>query len=309
MQIKIGNYIFHTADSWNELPQKLVYPAYFILKADNLTPVVRLSELTKLLLNIGDEFIDTWRGKVIEKHGVTDGEAIWSEDWSKIVAAVTAPFTESIEHTTRLTYQISLTLTNCPVSVIRLQKVNGITPQGIRTLIASEDGFKNITIGEFARIDTLFQRYMETGDEQHIFECLAVIYRPEKEYSKAEKKANWHGDRRLPLSVAQFSVKERAKMMTQIKPEWRQLLWFWVASCREQILRQWKSVLNPSVSTKKGYWDEKLTKFGWSGLFIELAASSGQTEAAISELLYSDVFVKLAYLETKRKAELTVSPL
>lgn len=300
-QIQIGNYHFHTPNSWNELPDNILYPAYFLLKADNLEPVIRLSELTKMLLNIGDEFISTWRDSVIINHGVIDGEAIWSEDWSKIVAAVTYPFVENFE-TEQLRFQINMTLTRCPISTIRLKHTSGS-----RNLCACEDGFKNITIGEFASIDTLFQRYMDSGDEKHILECLAIIFRPKKEYSKANRKSKYQGDIRVPLSISRYTVKERAIMFSKISVEQRQLLWFWVASCREQILRQWKSVLNPSNNTSKGYWEQKLTQFGWTGLFIELATSTGQTEAAIADLLYSDVFIKLAYLETKRKAETPIS--
>jgi hypothetical protein len=307
MQIKIGTFAFETPDSWNDLNINQLYPIYFLLKADGLEPIVRLSELTKLLLNIGDEFIDKWKEATLEKHGVIDGDAIWSEDWSKVVSAVTYPFISPIEGAETFKYQISMSLTRCPAPELKLPNLShstsGKTFKGERKFIACADAFKNITIGEFARIDALVQRFQNTGDAQHILECLAVIYRPTKEFSKKDHKANYHGDKRMPLKDAAFSIPMRTRMMSHIKSEWRHLLWFWIVSCREQIMTQWKSVLNPDTAQAQSFWDKKLAQFQWTGLFIEMANSSGQTEQAISEMPFSDVFVKLSYLETKRKAE------
>lgn len=299
MNIQIGKMPFKTADGWNQLPEGLHYPLYFILKADSLSSIVKLTEAAKFLLNISDDFLEQWRNYVVQEHGLLDGEAIWSEDWSKVVSAVTFPFVEQIEQKDgTLQFQIALDYTRCPYPTLTIPSA-----KGVRKLFAPGDAFKNITIGEFARIDALFQKYEQKGDTEHVVECLGILYRPHKPNTKENRRAKYHGDVRLKLKEAEHTIQERAALFEKgVTPQGLQLLWFWVASCREQILRKWSSVLNPSVSGQKTYWHEQLAKFGWAGVFIELA-NGGLTEEMVADTPYEDVMMKLAYFETKRKAE------
>lgn len=306
MNIKIGTYEFNTPDGWNELPINLLQPAYLILKADDIPPVTRLSELTKLLLDVGDGFLTQWREWCVAEYGVEDGEAIWSEDWSKVVTAVTYPFIESVESangSTRIKYQIDLSFTKCVYPVLNFQ-----TKAGMRKLYACKGGFKNMSIGELARVDTYVQNYLTTGDVQYINQCIALIYREHKENTKQNRRKGYDGDVREKMQHVNHNERKREKMAAELLTEnGRKILWFWITSCREKIFRKWKHVLNPDVGSKKTYWEKQLSKFGWAGLFIELASSSSITENDVADLNHEDVFVKLAYLETKRKAEKAAS--
>lgn len=299
MDIRIGTHEFRTKDSWNALDNSEVLVAYAILKQDDVTPVIRLSELTKMLLNVGDPFLHEWQAWY-ENQDAENGKAMWAEDWTKVVAAVTTPFIDNIEKSGKgIKYQISLSFTKCPFPKLSLP-----TKRGNRTLLACADGLKNMTIGEFARLDNYVQKYERTSEEKHIIECVGMIFREHKEKTRHNVKTNYQGDKRVPLTEGVFTEGHRGHIIaTSMTEGAKKILWFWIVSCREQMVKKWQAVFNPGSSVKKSVWDAELAKFGWAGLFIELAGNSVMTEADVEQLNCEEVFVKLAYLETKRKAE------
>jgi hypothetical protein len=301
MEIKIGNNTFITPDSWNELstplPTKLLQALYFIFHADGLTPEFRLGEAGKLILNIGTEYTTAWLNAVIDQFGVTDGEAIFAQDFKTVIQAVTEPFVETDMKTfvrTKLNY------TKCPFPNMMLPST-----KGDRKLFACADGFARMPIGEFAQIDTLVRKYVKKNDKQAIHDCLSIIYRPHKEKTKANIKAKYHGDRRMCLADAEHGEKERAGLMNYIEEINLQILWFWITSCVEQIYLKNKNVMNPLrvEETKPNHWQKQLQKFGWAGLFFEIASLTGRTEKAVMEEPQEEFFLRLQYLQTKRLAE------
>jgi hypothetical protein len=276
---------------WNELTLAEASILYFLLRADGIPMAVALSEAAKSILNIDDNVLKNWRDAFVNAHGLLDGEWIFAEQWAHTVKAVLKPFIEQREKS----FTTKLELTKCPFPKLQVKM-----DSGTHNLYACADNFSNISIGEFAKIDNLCVQYVQNPTVETIDLILAIIYRPSKPNTKRNRKLKYENDRRIPMSEGQYSEKERAEQFRNIGDAVRQMIWFWVTSCREQFYQKWDNVLR-SKSGEQG--NKKLTQFGWAGLFIELANKQMVSKEAVASQNANSIMLELSFYEAKSASQ------
>jgi hypothetical protein len=275
---------------WNELTLAEASILYFLLRADGIPMAVALSEAAKLILNIDDNVLKNWRDAFVNAHGLLDGEWIFAEQWAHTVKAVLKPFIEQREKS----FTTKLELTKCPFPKIQV-KMDSRT----RNLYACADNFGNISIGEFAKIDNLCIQYIQNPTIETINSILAVIYRPSKPNTKRNRKLKYENDRRIPISEGQYSEKERSEHFLHLNDDVRQMMWFWVTSCREQFYLKWDNVLRSNGEQS----NKKLAQFRWAGLFIELANKQMVSKEAVMSQNANAIMLELSFYEAKSSSQ------
>jgi hypothetical protein len=299
MKIEFCGNTFHTPDTWNQVADKKLFLAYYILKFSEANIMIRKIEVAKMLMDVGDDFFARWQQVVINEFGAIDGPDIFAKDMTLVVEAINAPFFERVTKDENTYTQIALTRTKCPFPELKMLGKNG----QIYNLYAAKDGFENITIGEFAAIDFCVQKYLDTQEESHVYQALAYIYRRSKEKSPKNKREKWQGDRRIPLDIAKHDEAAHiAAFKTHLDHKSVKVLWFWIVSCREVFLRKYKRVFQSSQIAKSDL-EKQLQSFGWVGVFIEMANKSGVLTPAIERQNAHEFLIQLQYAETKRLCE------
>lgn len=282
---------FIAPNSWNELSRKQQLTINDTLMAINgATFVQKRIALMQFLTGMDDQLIINWRNEY-------EDFDLFGEDLKELVEYFTDFLFEKKQNTEGVEqFGISPTLTKCPYpQVILAKKRKGKEHKPVK-LWAAADGLTNMTFAEMAEVFTCFDRYTTTGDEAHILRALAVVYRPSKVNDAANRAKAFDGDRRTPLEEAEEVIEARAKLWRNVAEPVKRLLWFWIVSCREQIIRQ-----NPQVfkSGKSDALMQRLAVYSWAGVAIELSKGDVMARKAIEVSNYRDIFITLSYLETK----------
>lgn len=320
--VTFGNIYFTAPKRWNDLTLKQQLVCHDVLM--NLTPttlVQRRIGLMQFLTGITDEVMQAWHDSFVEAKAFLrldaidadyeiDPAAYFAEDLKKTVEAVTgflfAPPTPvggeygETPPTGVGGLGIAANLTQCPYPTVELWRKRQKKAPVKVTLYAASDGLANMTFSEMAQVFTIFEQFMKTGDVKLVDRALATIYRPSKPNDAKNRAIAFEGDRRTPLEESEAVIEQRMKMWLHVRPEAKRLLWFWIVSCREQIIRQ-----NPQIF-KSGNSDalmKRLAVYSWAGVAIELSKGDVLARKAIETANYKDIFITLSYLETK--AEVT----
>lgn len=288
MEITINQDSYTAPQSWNELSLRDLLSSYHIImqetgslfSATELIPAKRISLLQRLV-GIDDEVFTQWRQDCIEEHGEQDGHFVFLDEVSQCLAVADALFDEEDG-----AYQIRLGLTRCPWPRLRLGK---------QTLYAPADGLANITIYEMSMIFSVFERYLESRADDDLHELLAIIYRPGKPKTKKNKLSNYQGDRRLPLLHFEATIPDRAEHMARLDSLVKQVMLFWVASCRQAIIEQFPVLFSSPTA-------ERPDPFGWGGVLMVLAGGLENLDS-VSQQSYSNALVYLSYLEDQRRRQ------
>lgn len=288
--IQILGQTFLSPKSWNDLTLKQQLVCNDVLMSLNAaTFVQKRIALMQFLLDMPDAVLKNWAASADKE--------VFGDELKSVVEVVTdflfakTVNTEGVEQ-----FGISATLTKCPYPMVILQRKRKDKEAKDEKLWAASDGLANMTFAEMADVFTCFERYSSTGDEAHIHRALAVVFRPSKPNDAANRARAFDGDRRVALEEADAVIEQRMKLWRDVPPPIKRLLWFWLVSCREQIIVQ-----NPSVF-KSGNADalmQRLAVYSWAGVAIELSKGDVLARKAIEGSNYRDIFITLSYLETK----------
>ena len=169
----------------------------------------------------------------------------------------------------KFTYKLSLT--KCPYPTLEWQsnKVlgGGRGKRKIKKYYAAADGLTNVSIHELSWIFNLLEAFGKNGEEQVLSNLLAVVYRPGKKSSPEGKASGYNGDRRRVLVGEESTIAERSRLMDGLAKEVRNLLWFWLVSCREAIIAEYPIIFDTDAVEKEvGEKD-----YGWGGLLLTLS--------------------------------------
>jgi len=282
---------------WNDLSLKTQLKIYGtlmtdvgnILEAHEIVPFKRI-EIMKLLLGLNTAFMKKWRETSMLESG-DDGDLIFLNELQH-VCAVTNFLFDIEEKNGNKKYQIYLGLTKCPFPMLE-EKTKGKKTKKKR-FYAPADGLKNITIYEMGAIFTLFEKFMQTKDESIAIKLLATIYRPSKPKTKENKLSGYKGDRRLPFIDHESTVENRIAVFEKLAKPAKQLIIFWIASCRQAIINAYPNIFESDDVQNDG------NKYGWGGVLLSLSGGLIHLNE-ISNKKYDDALDYLSYLEDQRK--------
>jgi hypothetical protein len=185
--------------------------------------------------------------------------------------------------------ELNPTLTACPFPVLENM------PSQIGTkmdLYAPANGLENITAYELALLFNGFEEYATTKQTTTIDKLIATMYRPSKPGTEENLLENWYGDRRQPLNEASIPARQEqiAKLPTMLK----NVILFWLLSCRLHIIGQF-----PAVFQERGSGQQSGADYGWWEVFRSAAGNITAVEN-VARLNWRDVLSELDFLETQR---------
>ena len=283
--------------SWNELSLAQQLSCYaiimsgtgWLLEAQELLPAKRIL-LVQHLLGLEEAFMQEWRTDCLATYE-EDGELVFFAELDELLEASDFLFDiiEPEEEGAPKQYQIKLGLTQCPWPQLVREKKGGKK----KFYLAPADGLENISFYELCTSFTHFENFLETKEESHIDELLATLYRPHKPKTRENKRMGYQGDRRLPLLHHEAMVNKRKKHMASLPQSTKQLLTFWFASCRQQIIESYDSLFS-APSGKEAH------TFGWGGVLMALAGSLQEVDA-IAVQSADNALTYLQFLEVQRK--------
>lgn len=267
--------------SWNDLTLEQLYLVYSILFID--LPFFQNQEIRSykriLLLqsfcNISKQDFQDWQ----ESH---EDETVFLSELNALCACFDFLFEKDKEGN----YQIGFGLTRCPYPYI--EDTTG------QRYYAPASALENITLYEMAQTFTLFEKYVQTKNLDHAIELLATLYRPPKPANENNLLSDYEGDIRLPLMKHETTVKNRKERFKKLPELSLQLLLFWFASCRIQIISGFPNIFKESEGESGG------NDYGWSGVLLSLSDGLVHLEA-ISQQNYANGLIYLSYLEDQRK--------
>jgi hypothetical protein len=274
--------------SWNELSLNQQLKAYNIIMVDTkglfddaeLMSFKRI-ELLKVILDVDDEFLKTWEKDCID-HFPKDGQDVFFGELDALLVVSNALF-HIEEKLDKKFYQIKLELTKCPWPQLRLKNQ--------QLLFAPTHEMENISLNELGMVLTLFDQYMESKEEEDLHELLATIYRPAKAPSRRNKAAGYHGDIRRPLLGQEHLIEKRKAYFKNLPLASKQLLLFWIASCRQYFIQSY-----PMVFNGKG----EASDFGFGALIMSLAGELIHIDK-VSNTSAHDALTYLSFLEEQRR--------
>lgn len=301
MQVTINDKTIPIPESWNDLTLKQQLFIYGVLMTDTrnvfdaheLLPAKRIL-IVQDMLGLDAAFMQKWEADCIQEDP-EHGRMVFISELKEILIASTFLFEleEKKKPEDPDQYKIKLGLTKCPYTFLSFKKKN----EKKKIWLAPEDGLENITIYEMGMAFTLFERFMKTKEEQYADKLLATIYRPPKQNTKENRQSAFQGDRRLPYLHHEGMVKKREIRIRLLPRPAKQLLIFWFASCRQQIIRDYPNVFTGGGEERSG------NNYGWGGVLISLADGLVNLDA-ISRQKYSNALTYLSYLEDQRKLRL-----
>lgn len=304
MEVTINNQTITVPQSWNELSLEQQLFCYGVIMSESgdmlepqeLLPAKKLAIL-QYLLQLDEAFIKAWREDVVEGDiEKEDADAVFYGEVDELMACTEFLFEpsdpiEAEEEDQPLRYQLKLDLTENPFPFFHFEKKNGKK----KYYHGPADELTNISIYEMGMAFTVFETFMETFEEDLAHELIAILWRPSKPQTKENKQKAYEGDRRQPLLHYEATIARRKERMATLPTNVKQLILFWFASCRQQIIAQY-----PEVFTSGDAKRRKGRDFGWGGLLMSLAGGL-QNLDAISQQPHDNALTYLAYLEDQRQ--------
>lgn len=276
---------------WNELTPDQVLTILAVVQGRGTITQKRLSIL-RYLLPLTDDEIQEWEAARIEEYG---------EDWyvvhhSEILEML--PATDFLfEKDKSGQYHLRPALTKCPMK--KLEGMPAKRKKGKKKVFemqewyAPHDHLENITAKELAYTFDRYEQYAKTKNEDHLHHLLAILYRPAKPPTEENLAENYHGDIRKPLNMA--TVSDRAAVIANLRPEIKNLIFFWFMSCRVQYINQYQNIFKntPIIGERQG------NDYGWWGTFRAIAGNLKDINQ-IADLDAGSVLAELSYLEDQR---------
>lgn len=285
---------------WNQLTVDQQLKAYSIImgnRMDMLDPqeeVPAKRELLFVLLSGMDEkqFV-AWQADCQNPED-EDGDTAYFLELEQSLKSIDFLFDiktkDEGEDNERTEYAIALKLTKCPFPKFdRPKKKTGKK----RSYYGPSDGLDNITFLELCVTFHLFEQYVKTYDQDILDELLATMYRSPKPKTKQNKYAGYHGDKRQPYLHHEALVPKRKKQIATLPREVKQLLAFWFASCRQQIIDQYPDLFDTSGKGQP-------SKYGWASTLMALAGNLSDLDT-VSQQPAEDALTYLDYLNEQAK--------
>jgi hypothetical protein len=217
-------------------------------------------QLIMTLLNVDEPFMQAWERDCIQTHGKEDGKTIFLSELDEVMKVADFLFEEQEDGGK----SIKLELTRCPWSYIQFGRRKNRKPL---RWYAPNDGLENMTIYELGTTFTLFENYLQEEDEEErkklTYKLIATLYRPPKPKTKENIRSGYEGDIRLPLLKHETMVNKRMKKMKDLPVLTAQLIIFWFASCRQQIINQYSNVFKQDDNKKES------DVYGWGSSTTE----------------------------------------
>jgi hypothetical protein len=302
MQLKINDQSWNLPDSWNDMSLKQVIGCYHILQM-NLTGLFdsveqvhyRKLEAFRLLTGLSKVFFKEWE----IGHKLDDpefGRDNFLDELYQVLKCVDFLFHISENDSGALIYKINPTFTRIPWSYL---STSGPVKANDK-LFGPKDELENITFYELMHTFSVYESFVETGDEDLAHQLLSILFRPAKKPTDENKVSAYQGDIRLPYMDHEATTPSRVKRMATLPPIVKKVLVFWFASCRYQIIQAYPNIFS---STKSDLPGEKVgNDYGWSSVLFQLAGNIKDI-AQVSNQNYSNVLTYLSYLEDQRKLE------
>jgi len=296
--VNIDNRTVTIPDSWNGLSLRNQLCLYGILLTNHksyfapeeLMPAKRIM-IVQELLDLKPEFMQKWEADCVQEDE-ENSNLIFLSELNEVLKLADFLFDIKENEAGDTLYSIKLGLTQNPYPELHWRKK---ASNKLKRLYGPDDELKNISLYELALSFTLFEKYLKTGDKQHMLELIATIYRPSKPITKANKQSGYKGDRRLPILDHERMVKKRMERMKNLPDPILHIITFWFAGCRNHIINKYANLFSSGDTGEKTGND-----YGWGAVILNLAG--GLTELKkVSKQKYSNAFTYLSYLEDQRK--------
>lgn len=295
MKVNINNETISVPESWNGLSFQQAFGIYQIamkdagrlLAPDEIMPVKRI-QMARYLLRLDEEFMRQWEADCIRSYG-PDGSKVFAAELDEL-CKITDPLFDITEgENGDRQYAIKLEYTRAPFK--HLQRANKAGKK--KTYYAPADGLSNISLYELGTAFTIFENYLEHNNEELVDRLIATLYRPSKPRTADNKRSGYQGDRRLPLLHHEAMVTKRAKYMQELSKGVKQMILFWFASCRQQIVESHRDIFKSSA-------DGKRDDFGWGGLILSLSGGLVHVDQ-VSQQPWQNGLTYIRYQERQRK--------
>jgi len=303
----LSDRIVAVPQSWDELTVSQLAGAYAILMSD-ASPVLEPSEvmwakrleLFMFLSNTNEEELKAWRASCIEEHGLEDGHYVFLEEvdtvlghFTHLLEEVPPPADAAPDAAAIRAYQIKLGRTKAPYLMLRDSEVG-------YEWHAPADKLRNLTIYELGQVFTLLESYLETQQPDLVDELIATLYRPAKPATQSNIDSDYNGDIRLPLSGHETTVRYRLPHVRRMPELAKQLILFWVASCRQAIIDDYPNIFTAPEDQPEG--ERVGNDYRWGGVIMSLANDVTQIDQ-VANSRWENTFVYLSFLEDRRKEE------
>jgi len=301
--VQIGEKKSTLPEAWNDLslPQQLecynilTASAGRIFDASEVLPAKRIALIARLL-KLDDEDMQRWREDCrAAEEGDEDGDLVFFSELSALLGVTNFLF-DIKEDGDNTLFQVKLGLTKCPWPTLSHTSKRGKK----KIYYAPADGLANITLYEMALSFSLFERYLESNDDADADELIATIYRPSKPRTPHNQRSGYEGDRRLPIYKHESMVRKRKERFGSLPRSTKQLILFWFASCRQQIINAYPNIFSaPDAMQIDG--ERTGNDYGWGGMLLALAGGIVHLHQ-VSQEPYENGLIYLSYLEDQRKA-------
>lgn len=295
--VQIGKKKFNLPQSWNAMPLRDVLHCYSIIMSHTgswISPVELLPFkkllLVQHLLKLSKTYMEQWEQDCIEEYGDHDGQLVFISELDEVLNLVDFLF-ERMEDNTVV---ISLTYTNIPYPYLEGSKP-GKSKRKTR-LYGPKSGLENITLYEMGYTFQIFEKFMETQEEQYADQLIAALYRPQKPITRENKATGFYGDIRMPIYKLDHMVEKRAEITATLPDIVKKIIIFWFASCRQQIIRSYENIFKESDPNRRHVGND----YGWGGILLALSDGIANMDA-VANRPYTDGLIYLSYLEDQRK--------
>ena len=294
-------------EGWNDLPtDKLLafYDLLFTAPGDEFTASaftsVKLLSIMQHLLGVGSEFLVQWEAQRI-KGDPEFGALGFLDELRQTMHYAIKDLFEVNEADGVTTYAAKLNLTKNPWPQLNGPGKNKKQKQ--RAFYAPDDELANLTIYELGMTFSYFEAYLNTGDEEHAHNLIAMLYRPSRPITTKERESAWGGDRRQALRGYEGKIEERVKLVKTLPLLVRRVILFWFAGCRQQIVNTYPKVFKSDSGSGRS------TNYGWGGVLLSIAEAGPMGNLnEVSDNHYSNALTYLSMKadeaeEARKKAE------
>lgn len=276
--------------SWNDLSYRdllLLYSTMFSAPGDALTATsftnLKLIGMAAHLLKVDLDFLKKWEADCV-RYDRANGQAVFYDELRQVVdATMEGLMGKQTDDDGNTTYSVKLNLSKNPYPSLAMQ-------EGKKTkwLYGPSDGLGNLTVYELGMVFSYFEAYASTKKEEYAEKMLAVLYRPSRPETREDRERAWSGDRRQPLRGYEARIDERAAKMKTLPMLTKQVLVFWFASCRQQIMDRYPKVFRGGDGKAKN-------NYGWGGILMAVAENGALGNLAeVSDNHYSNALTLLS---------------
>ncbi len=296
MKVEANGVSLTLPESWNELDNRqllTLYQVFFSSVSPAQQPAILATkriQAMQVLAGWDDAFLKGLETGIIAETGdAEEGAHRFAAMLDAAAKDITAPYLETTEDGAT---SIRFALTRNPFPEFNWKH------RGARhRYYGPADGLDNLSIYELCVAFTIFEAYAKAPGPALADELIATIYRPPKPPTPENKASAYGGDRRQPYQGYEAATPARKKRISTLPHLVKQVLLFWFASCRQDIIGRYPNLF----STDKRKGAERVgNDYGWGALLINLAGGMQHIEA-IGRQSWQNAFTYLSYLEDQRK--------